>query len=53
MNKNRHIKPISDTIVVMYLYHKAKKCHFASASTVGGAEAPQVQALATKHFLAL
>jgi hypothetical protein len=38
------------------LFHKARKCHFASASTVCGAEAsavaPQVQALA-KHFLAI
>jgi hypothetical protein len=25
---------------ISYLYHKARKCHFASASTVCGAEAP-------------
>jgi hypothetical protein len=35
-----------------YLYHKARKCYFASASTVCGAEAALVRALA-KHFLAV
>jgi hypothetical protein len=39
------------------IYHKvSRKCHFASASTVSGAEAlaeaPQMRALA-KHFLAV
>jgi hypothetical protein len=38
------------------LYHKVRKCHFASASTVceaeASAEAPQVRRLA-KHFLAV
>jgi hypothetical protein len=34
------------------LYHKARKCYFASASTVCGAEAALVRALA-KHFLAV
>jgi hypothetical protein len=39
-----------------YLYHKAKKCHFASGSTVyeaeASTEAPQVRGL-EKHFLAV
>jgi hypothetical protein len=35
-----------------YLYHKARKCYFASASTVCGEEAALVRALA-KHFLAV
>jgi hypothetical protein len=37
-----------------YLYHKARKCYFASASTVCGAEAPAEAALVralAKHFL--
>jgi hypothetical protein len=39
-----------------YLYHKARKSYFASASTVCGAEAPAEAALVralAKHFLAL
>jgi hypothetical protein len=39
-----------------YLYQKARKCYFASASTVCGAEAPAEAALVralAKNFLAV
>jgi hypothetical protein len=43
-------------LIHSYLYHKARKCYFASASTVCGTEAPTEAALVralAKHFLAV
>jgi hypothetical protein len=56
--KNLKILNLRNTLVVeiqnSYLYHKAGKCYFASATTVCGAEAPAEAAVVranAKHFL--